>query len=46
MTRVLVRDGALADGRSPEVRLSVSLLIDDGVIRWIRPRDATRPHPW
>ena len=46
MTRVLLRDGALADGRAPEVRLSVSLLMEDGVIPWIRPRDATHPHPW
>ncbi len=40
MTRVLVRDGALADGRSPEPRLGVSVLVEDGVIRWIRPTDA------
>ncbi len=40
MARILLRDGALADGRSPELRLGVSLLLDDGVARWIRPSDA------
>ena len=40
MTRVLVRDGALADGRSPELQIGVSVLVEDGVIRWIRPADA------
>ncbi len=40
MTRVLLRDGAVADGRSPELRLGLSVLIEDGVIRWIRPSDA------
>ena len=40
MTRVLLRDGALADGRSPELRLGVSVLVEDGVIRWMRHADA------
>ena len=39
MSRVLLRDGALADGRGPDLRLGVSVLIDDGVVRWIRPVD-------
>ncbi len=39
MTRILLRDGALADGRSPELRLGVSVLLDDGVVRWVRPSD-------
>ena len=40
MTRVLLRDGALADGRSAHATHGTSLLIEDGVIRWIRPSDA------
>ncbi len=39
MSRVLLRDGALADGRGPDLRPGVSVLIDDGVVRWIRPVD-------
>jgi imidazolonepropionase-like amidohydrolase len=31
------RDAALADGRSPQLRVGVSLLTEDGLIRWIRP---------
>ena len=38
--RVLFRGGALADARSDRLRLNVSILVEDGVIRWIRPRDA------
>ena len=37
--RRLYRDGALADGRSDSLRLGVSILVEDGVIRWIRPSD-------
>jgi imidazolonepropionase-like amidohydrolase len=33
----LYRDAALADGRSPRLRVGVSLLAEDGRIRWIRP---------
>jgi imidazolonepropionase-like amidohydrolase len=33
----LYRDAALADGRSPQLRVGVSLLTEDGRIRWIRP---------
>jgi imidazolonepropionase-like amidohydrolase len=33
----LYRDAALADGRSPQLRVGVSLLAEDGLIRWIRP---------
>lgn len=36
----LYRDAALADARSPTLRLGVSVLVDDGRIAWIRPRDA------
>jgi len=34
---VLYRDGALADGRSPTLQRNVSILVDGGVIAWIRP---------
>lgn len=37
--RVLYRDAALADGRSDTLHVGVSLLVEDGRIRWIRPRD-------
>jgi imidazolonepropionase-like amidohydrolase len=33
----LYRDAALADGRSPRLQLGVSLLAEDGRVRWIRP---------
>jgi len=35
----LYRDGALADGRSDRLELGVSIYVEDGVIRWIRPSD-------
>jgi imidazolonepropionase-like amidohydrolase len=35
--RVLYRDGALADGRSATLQRNVSILVDGGVIAWIRP---------
>jgi imidazolonepropionase-like amidohydrolase len=38
-TRRLYRDGALADGRSDRLELGVSIYVEDGVIRWIRPSD-------
>jgi imidazolonepropionase-like amidohydrolase len=37
--RTLYRDAALADGRSDRLQLGVSVLVEDGVIRWIRPVD-------
>ncbi|MCI0346747.1 MAG: amidohydrolase family protein [Chloroflexi bacterium] len=37
--RVLYHDGALTDARSATLRIGVSILVDDGVIRWIRPSD-------
>jgi imidazolonepropionase-like amidohydrolase len=37
--RTLYRDGALADGRSDTPRIGVSILVDDGTVRWIRPTD-------
>ena len=38
--RVLYRDAALADGRSPDLQVDVSVLVDDGRVAWIRPSDA------
>ena len=35
--RTWYRDGALADGRSAGLRHNVSILVEDGVIAWIRP---------
>jgi imidazolonepropionase-like amidohydrolase len=37
--RTLYRDAALADGRSATLQRGVSILVDAGVIRWIRPVD-------
>jgi len=37
--RVLYRDGALTDARSATLQVGVSILVDDGVISWIRPSD-------
>jgi imidazolonepropionase-like amidohydrolase len=45
MTSVLYRDAALADGRSPRLRLGVSILVTDGRIAWIRPADDEDPLP-
>jgi len=38
--RVLYRDAALADGRGPDLRLGVSVLVEGDRIRWIRPTDS------
>ena len=35
--RVLYRDGALADGRSPTLQPNISIFVEDGRIAWIRP---------
>jgi imidazolonepropionase-like amidohydrolase len=37
--RTLFRDGALADARSERLRRGVSILVEGGVISWIRPSD-------
>ena len=37
--RTLYRDAALADGRSADLRLGVSVLVEDGRVAWIRPSD-------
>jgi len=38
--RTLYRDAALVDGRSDRLELGVSLLVENGRVRWIRPADA------
>jgi imidazolonepropionase-like amidohydrolase len=38
--KLLYRDAALADGRSAQLQLGVSVLVDDGRIAWIRPSDS------
>lgn len=43
MTRRLYRDGALADGRDDRLRRGVSILVEAGVITWIRPSDDEGP---
>jgi imidazolonepropionase-like amidohydrolase len=44
MNRILYRDAALADGRSPALEVGLSLLVADGAIAWIAPTDA-EPDP-
>jgi len=41
--RTLYRDGALADGRASRPREGVSILVEGGIIRWIRPSDDEGP---
>lgn len=38
MTATVYQDAALADGRSAQLRLGVSILVEDDRISWIRPR--------
>ena len=38
-SRILYRNGALTDARSDRLQVGVSILVDGGVIRWIRPAD-------
>jgi imidazolonepropionase-like amidohydrolase len=33
------RDAALADGRSPRLQVGISLQVEDGRVRWIRPTE-------
>ncbi len=37
--RTVYRDGAIADGRSDRLQRGMSLYVEDGMIRWIRPSD-------
>ena len=39
----LFRDAALADARSASLRRGVSVLVEDGRVAWIRPRDDEGP---
>lgn len=41
--RTLYRDAAFADGRSDRLRRGISLLVEEGRITWIRPRDDEGP---
>src|SRR6188768_698264 len=41
--RTLYRDAALADGQTNELRLGVSILVEDGKVAWIRPSDDEGP---
>ncbi len=45
MSSTLYRAAALADGRSPDLRLGMSVLVEDGRIHWIRPTDAEEEPP-
>ena len=46
MPRILYRDAALADGTGPDLRIGVSLLVEDDRIAWIRPAvDEPDPEP-
>ncbi|MGH3254745.1 MAG: amidohydrolase family protein [Streptosporangiaceae bacterium] len=45
MRSTLYRDAALADGRSPRLQVGVSLLEEDGRVRWIRPAGEEGEHP-
>src|SRR5689334_19638924 len=40
MPRTLYRDAALADGAGPDLRVGVSVLVEDDRIVWIRAVDA------
>lgn len=43
MTRLLIQDACLADGRSAELQVGISLMIDAGRIAWIKPNDEADP---
>ncbi len=45
MGSVLYSGAAVADGRSPQLRLGVSILVEDGRISWIRPTEGEGQHP-
>src|SRR5215831_8876275 len=45
MGSVLYSGAAMADGRSPQLRLGVSILVEDGRISWIRPAGDEGPRP-
>jgi imidazolonepropionase-like amidohydrolase len=41
----LYRDAALADGRGPRLQVGVSLLVEDGRVRWIQPSEEEGQRP-
>jgi len=45
MGSVLYSGAAMADGRSPRLRLGVSILVEDGRISWIRPAEDEGERP-
>ncbi|HYB88560.1 MAG TPA: amidohydrolase family protein [Streptosporangiaceae bacterium] len=45
MGSVLYSGAAMADGRSPRLRLGVSILVEDGRISWIRPTNDEGDRP-
>jgi imidazolonepropionase-like amidohydrolase len=45
MGSVLYSGAAMADGRSPQLRLGVSILVEDGRISWIRPAEDEGERP-
>jgi imidazolonepropionase-like amidohydrolase len=45
MTSVIYAGGAIADGRSAQLRLGVSILVEDGKISWIRPAEDEGDRP-
>lgn len=44
-TTTLFRNAALADGRSPELQVGVSVLVEGGRISWIRSADSEEALP-
>jgi hypothetical protein len=45
MRPAVYRDAAMADGRSSDLRLGVSVLVEDGRITWIRPTEDEGEQP-
>jgi imidazolonepropionase-like amidohydrolase len=45
MGSVLYSGAAMADGRTPQLRLGVSILVEDGRISWIRPAEDEGERP-
>jgi imidazolonepropionase-like amidohydrolase len=41
--RLLIHDACLADGRSPSLKVGVSVMIEDGQIAWIKPAEEADP---
>lgn len=41
--RLVIQDACIADGRSPELQVGMSLMVEGRRIAWIRPNDAADP---